>query len=739
MKNLLRQMAPLMAVAVLAVCCLSCKSSSESFTAKAWHNMNSRYNSYFLARENIKAVEKELFDKRVDNYNRILDVYPSMDTNAFKAYDVKMQDVIKKSSNIPNRHDNSRWLDPAYVLIGKARFYLREFDNAISTLKYVNTRGDVQDARNRALIELMKIYIFQEDYRSARAVFQALRKRKLSKSEKLDYLLTRAHFFRKQSDYLETGKSLGSALKRMPGGEKKGRIHFLQGQIYQYYNRDKQAYQNYKAVLKNNPPYELAFNARLGMAQVSDLKDESDTRKIDRYFKKLLQDEKNLEYQDKIYYEKARFERRRGEQERAIANLKQSLLTSTGNPTQKAYSYLELGEIYFDEVQEYELAKTYYDSAITGLPQNIDNYELIKKRQENLADFVKYLNVYRDQDSLQTLSKKLENMDSTQQILYLEYVLTIEETENQKRLDSLEALQRAQEQQARLNNQNTTENPFGLGNAAGGWYFYNPTSLQKGREAFIEKWKGLRPLADNWRRSDKIRGVKFEEEALNPTAGLKPEDLRKQQIAARVETRKQEILDAIPKTPEEFEASTVLMQEALFELGKIFQFQFDEPEKAVPYLEELVQDYPRSENEPEVLYQLYLIHTDANRESDAQKVVNLLRERYPSSSYYKRIINPNWLEEATANEAAVKKAYSEAYHYYEVGRYQDAQTKMQALRREYPDNLMEDKLTMLSYLIDARINDDNSKLKTDLEKFKTDFPQSELIELADALIRQIKE
>ncbi|NJO01048.1 MAG: hypothetical protein HC880_04540 [Bacteroidia bacterium] len=138
----------------------ACTTTDDTFTSKAWHNMNARYNSLFLAREAMKKAEKDMFDKRVENYNQVLDVIPTLDTTQLNAYDTQMEDVIKKSANIPNRHDNSRWLDPSYVLIGKARHYLRDYENAINTFKYVNTRGTEEDWRALALVELMQTYIY---------------------------------------------------------------------------------------------------------------------------------------------------------------------------------------------------------------------------------------------------------------------------------------------------------------------------------------------------------------------------------------------------------------------------------------------------------------------------------------------------------------------------------------------------------------------------------------------------
>jgi hypothetical protein len=175
----------------------ACSQQSTKFVPRTWHNVNAKYNSYFLARESIQNVEKDIFDNRIENYNRILDVMPFVDTTYLQKHDTEMQDCIKKSANIKNLHENSDWLHPGYLLIGKARHYLRDYDNAIKTFKYINTKAEDKVTRNRSLIELMRTYIQVEDFKSAKAAMEAIRKRQLEKTEKKDFFLNERAFIQR--------------------------------------------------------------------------------------------------------------------------------------------------------------------------------------------------------------------------------------------------------------------------------------------------------------------------------------------------------------------------------------------------------------------------------------------------------------------------------------------------------------------------------------------------------------
>jgi tetratricopeptide (TPR) repeat protein len=82
-----------------------------------------------------------------------------------------------------------------------------------------------------------------------------------------------------------------------------------------------------------------------------------------------LKDEKNLEYQDKMYYEMAKFELKQNNVDEGIKLLKKSIEVGE-KPIQKAYSYLKIGEVYYEKVKNYRTAANYYDSCLVHLPKN---------------------------------------------------------------------------------------------------------------------------------------------------------------------------------------------------------------------------------------------------------------------------------------------------------------------------------------------------------------------------------
>ena len=219
--------------------------------------------------------------------------------------------------------------------MGKARLYGSEFAEAIRVFKYVNVKSDNKNERHAALVELLKTFTEANEFYNAEGVSDFLNKEKLNGENLRKLYLNRAYLHQKRKDNDKTVANLVLAEALMPNGKERGRINFIIGQIYQELGFDAEAFRYYRNTLKSGPEYELAFYTKLNMAQVTQLKRNSDRRKVEKYFKKLLRDPKNLEYKDKIYYEMGAFELKQGNLDEAIENYKFSVASSTNNNRQK--------------------------------------------------------------------------------------------------------------------------------------------------------------------------------------------------------------------------------------------------------------------------------------------------------------------------------------------------------------------------------------------------------------------
>jgi len=98
------------------------------------------------------------------------------------------------------------------------------------------------------------------------------------------------------------------------------------------------------------------------MAQVAQLGNKRDERLVRKQFDKLLKDSKNQEFKDKIYFELGEFGKKQTTCKRPSRF--QTFITRRKEQACSGMAFLRIGQIDFDSLKKYKLAKSYYDSAV---------------------------------------------------------------------------------------------------------------------------------------------------------------------------------------------------------------------------------------------------------------------------------------------------------------------------------------------------------------------------------------
>jgi len=705
----------------------ACSSERNNPISKTFHNTTARYNAYYYAKERIKEIEGIINQGEEHNYNEVLNIYPKFDTTLSSSYKEQTEDCIKKASIAIQIHNNSKWVDDSYILIGLARFYDSDFVNAIETLKYVNTKSEDDNARHKALAHLLRVFTEYKEYNNAEAVSDYLKKETLNpENHKLLYL-NKAHLYQMKGDYDNMVQNLVLAAPLLSHAEGQARIYYIIGQIYQMLGFESEAYNNYKLCLANNPVYELYFYARLNIAQVTQLSKTSDLKNIRKHFKKLLSDKKNREFKDKIYYEMAEFEARQSNIDLALEYYTASANSSINNNRQKGMSYLKLGMIYYDTLKDYSTAKAYYDSTIQALPTDFDNYEAIKQRKEVLDEFVTHFQTIELQDSLLMLA----SLDSA--TLMAKIDLIIENEEAAKKMAETKAKQKAERNA-------TYVSPFDTSSKKGGgssWYFDNPSAVSLGQAEFKGKW-GNRNLEDHWRRANNTSSLDNSDIINSVTADSGDIDGNEDNVTNNTPTepaqsKASSLYQQIPLTPDAKQKSLDQIEIAYYKLGSIYHFQLDEKHNAVDSFEELLYRFPKTEYEPEVLYLLYII---ANDRSDLHK--ERLLSKYPRSTYAKLIANPQYTEESNEATAQLKESYKEAYKLYKDEKYAVSREVINDALKIHSETAFTPNLQLLNILLTGKLESDD-KYKYELGEFIKGYPDSEITAYAITLQKSVEE
>lgn len=698
-----------------------CSVEQNSITSNIYHNASAHFNGYFYALEKTREVQKVILKSLDDDHNQILRLFPKIDTTLAKSYEKDTEEVIKMASISIQRHPNSKWVYQNYILVGLARLYDGDFPDAVQTFKYVNTKSKNSDLRHQALIHLVRTFTEYEEYDKAEEAFMFLEKEKMNKVNRKNLFLEKAYYYQVRSNYDNMVRNLAAADSLLTRTDRKARIYFIIGQVYQQLGFGAEAYNYYRKVLSANPEYEIDFYARLNMAQVARLDDARDVKAIRKQFTKLLEDAKNAEFRDKIYYELGEFEKKQNHLPEAIENYKLAAHAGTNKRIQGS-AFLRIGQLYFDSLRNYEQAKFYYDSAMMSLPKEFENYELISKRQQVLGDFVKYNHTIKWQDSLLVMA----NLDSTVLRAQLDSTL-------KSRAERLQASTKKKRRFAGSGGSNQNSSFFQTENTATStWYFGNPSAVSLGQSEFQRIWGNI-PLQDNWRRSNKTT-------VNDPTevVAMQQQDTQvqaEQTAATPVDPSVAEIdkvFKELPKTEKQKEEALYKIEEAWFRLGDLYFVQLNEKTNAATAYMQLLDRFPQTEFAPEVLYKLYLIEKE-KPDGKSDYYSKLLIDGYPTSTYARVLINPDYLKETSEVTEKQKLIYREAYEAYSANNLREAQEKT-AEALKLGETTFTPQLELLKILITGK-TEDVTRYQYELGEYIKKYPDGELKPYAENLLQ----
>lgn len=694
----------------------SCSQYKNGPMSKFWHNTNAKYNALLIAREDFKLANEIILANNKETFEETLPIFRKIDSTKLDSAKLYLTDAIKKASMIAERHSNSRHLDEAYLLLGKARLEKEEIFNALETFKYVNTTSKSATAKTEALIWLMRAYIENEDLVSANQVADLLKNQKLNGKNKSQFLATKAYFHQLQNEPALAVVFLDEALKTMKKGNEKARLHYISAQLYAELNQLILSRKNYNQVLKNKPDYDLEFHAKLGLISSQSL-----AKNTNITFEKMLEDRKNQDLKSKIYFKMGETEARKNNFEAAIKNFNKAIGESLENPLEKAAAYKALGDMYFEKMLDYEMAGVYYDSTLITLPKNEINSTQIGQKAMFLNDFIKYKKAYDLEDSLQRLASLNPN-----ELDYKLEQMIIKKKEAQKKSEENNLTSSV------LKTSSTSTLPKDFKR----WVLYDPVESIKAKNDFVRNW-GNRPLEDNWRRSEKTMGsfsIKIEKKDIDSTKSAtkniaNSEAEMKELLAKKeIEQEKKELLKKIPSSNMQKMASKRKQEEALFQIGKIYKLKFNDDDKAKTTFKNLIANFPRSIYEPEALYYLSIMEKDAQNNAYSTK---LLKD-YPASSF-SRQLKKGSIKLSKDKETEAQSFYSKAFDLYDNKSFNEALAQIDQGLNEYVGSQIEDKMAMLRIMILKKLGNKDQYVIS-LNDFMRSYPSSDLVLKAKELL-----
>lgn len=727
----------------------SCSVEKNTGATRNFHNLTSHYNIYFNASESYKQGIIRAGESYNDDFTTLLPLFYYEDESTQQSISPQMKRAIDKSTKVITFHsitakpkvkrgrqsekdkafyeknEYNKWVDDCYVLIGKSYMHQGEFFLAAESFKHAIKNFPEEESYYQALTWLLRAYSVMDELDEAEAVIVTLNEIEDYPKKYMELLYTSlADYFMKREDYGKAAENLEKALDTGPGKSDRIRYSYILAQLYKEIGEGDASIRNFQKVVRMNPPYVMAFNAKVSMAEAFEA-GSANSGEIKKLLNKMLRDSKNKEYLDQIYYALGNIYMEEGDRKKAIEYYHLSVRSSVQNNYQKGESCRTLAEIYYNQPQ-YTLSAAYYDTAVNLLSEDYPNYRILQLRSNSLNGLVRNINTYELQDSLQILAA----LPESERLSVIDDIIEgVRKKEEEERLRQQEAMQDAQFNRSELYSSQGTG--FGASNqqAGGKWYFYNLNAKSFGQPEFRMKW-GDRKLEDNWRRSNKQAVTNLLDENGENGDG---EGEGEGTVIIDNKSREFYLVD-IPLSDSAMDISHVKLEEALYNMGMIYRDDLLDYDKAIESLEELVSRYPEGNYTMASYYYLYDLFNTNQNPSKADYYKNQLSRKYPDSHMAMLLTNPNYISELEAEQQKIEDFYMDVYNDFKNDRH------MEVIRKATPgietyrnDEDLASRLSFLKAMSVGALNGEEA-MKTELDSILARFPSTEIASEAQEII-----
>lgn len=766
----MRHIIPLLLLVCIGLT-VGCSTQKNTAKSRWWHSFNARYNTYYngtLAYID-GSEEKEKGNK--DNFTEILPLYTvgnkksrelgkgnfdkaiEKSQKAIKLHSIKKRPEwtkkrrkTEKDLEWLNRKEYNPMLWKAWMLMGRSQFHQGAFDEAASTFAYMGRLYQTQPAiYGRARAWLAKCYIEQDWIYDAEDVIRNMRRDSIHWSAQKEWDYTYADYFIHIGDYEQAIPYLRKVIKHEMRKKQKAREWYLMGQLENALGHRETAYKAYKHVGRLNPPYEVAFNAKIAMTEVMA---EGQWKKMISQLKRMARSDNNKEYLDQVFYAIGNIYLSQKDTLKAISAYETGNQKATRSGIEKGVLLLKLGDIYW-ELEKFSDAQRCYGEAIGLLDKERKDYEQLSQRSKILDELAPYTDAVHLQDSLQALAKmdEKERNEAIDRVIEALKKKEKEEKKLQAEANAQQVMQRNGAIGNRNNTQNNTPTPQTGTQQNGKWYFYNPMAVQQGKQSFEKLW-GKRENVDNWQRVNKtvVAGVGSEEfpemtqEQLDSIAKEEAiqDSLEQVKDSAQNDPHKREYyLAQIPFTEEQLLASNLILEDGLFNSGVIFKDKLNNLPLSEKALRRLTDEYPDFENMDAVYYHLFLLYNRMNMPAIADGYIEKLKENFPESQWTGILSDPYFKENAIFGEHMEDSLYAATYNAFKDNRYDEVKSNSRISEERFPLGANRDKFLFINGL--GKLNDgDGDGCLADMNTIVEKFPQSKLAEMAGMIVNGVK-
>jgi hypothetical protein len=673
----------------LTVLVVACTTKRDGVAYRIYHNTTTHYNGHFNADQAMIKAEGKIISNTTEDYDSILSVIALGNDDAAKTAYEDLERVIEKSEKVIAKHtitgekkgsikwpEYNRWIDENYVLIGKAHFYKKNYNEAEKLFQFVSKKYTEPNAIGVSSSWLALDLLAQDEAPKAIQLMtrEEFNPALMTAKNQVFYHSVLAQLYIYTQKWEKAKVELQHALATTKKKKERARLYFILGQVHERLEEYSAAQTQYANALNSKPTVELGFQARMKKA-LNALRNGSSSLIAKAELLKMLEDVKYSDYKDQILYTLAIMADEQGESAEAKQLLSRSIRESKKNKKQKGKSFLKLADLHFLG-KEYVSAQAAYDSTQKYISDKHPRYEEVSGRAKSLTELVQYLNKIESADSLH----KICGMSAQEQLVAIKDIrqkMIAQETARREE----EARLAAERQAATLANSGTA-----------GFWCYNKSMRDKGYEEFLKYWDD-RPLKDNWRLQAKLTSMNDipDERPGTSESAEDPSNSAENAVASE-----EDLLKSLPcKDQTKMQTMASERCEAYYKAGLVYKEDLNDENAALQIWETSLKKVEENLYTPLTYYQIYRTWKTVEEWGAKSKNCatcssvywgNEIKKKYPGSEWARFVDDPNAKDEEEKKKQEELAGYEEIYQMYAKRHYPEAMTACNKVLREDSTN-----------------------------------------------------
>lgn len=602
------------------------------------------------------------------------------------------QKSIEKSATLIQEYPESKWVDDALLLMGKAYYHSQKYMRANRKFIELMTNYPESEFVPEAKLWLAKTKLSLEKFDEAEEDFRVLVRQNLSPELKGEANFFLGQLYNEKEDYERAVESYLVAARNIRK-DLRAEAMYNAASNYDSLGIYHKAAETFKAVLKLDPVQELKQDAKFRYSEMR--KESGEYEEAIRDFNLMLADQRNKTIFPKIRLEIAECMARMGDTEGALLAYSDITVDEKGAPVAEAY--YQMGKLYEDRMNDYDRA--------------LDQFKEVKKASTR--------SIYAD--SADIMIRDIERFKALNLVIDMGLrgesgQLAVEEEEIEEDTLTVDVLF------AKMDSSKSDSARMKLIAEYRGQTFLD--SLME-EYRLSEDDKLLPQWAERLRTRVELGGIDWfswlEDDALPSDDAMQQELVYMERF--RIKNEREDVVasDALSS----FKVEEV--DKNLFYLSELYLFRFGMPDSAINRYNLILREYPESEYAPQALFNLAYISTDIHRDtSGADTAYQRIVENYPDSKFVKW--SRKWLgmPEAELSVDAVQQLYLEAESAL-IDRNEPllAFNTYESIYRDYPESAWAPKaFYSMGWIYENRL-DAQDRAQVVYDSLVSQFPESE--------------